>query len=74
MGPTGPFPIGNTTVTLTCGDQAGAESVPCTATVTVVDQVMPEVTLNGPASEGLECSRTPPYRDPGASANDAARR
>ncbi|HVG57833.1 MAG TPA: immunoglobulin-like domain-containing protein [Hyalangium sp.] len=67
--PAGPFPIGSTTVTLTCRDEADLVSR-CTGIVTVEDQVMPEVTLNGPASEGIECTRTGSYRDQGATASD----
>jgi uncharacterized protein (TIGR03382 family) len=67
--PAGPYPIGTTTVILTCRDQADLVST-CTGVVTVQDQVIPEVTLNGPASDGLECTRNGSYRDRGATAND----
>jgi uncharacterized protein (TIGR03382 family) len=67
--PAGPYPIGSTTVTLTCRDQADLVAR-CTGTVMVEDQVMPEVTLNGPATDGMECTRNGSYRDLGATAND----
>ena len=65
----GPYPIGNTTVTLTCTDSEGLQAS-CTGTVTVTDQVAPTVTLDGPASATLECTRGASYSDPGASARD----
>ncbi|MBN1206628.1 MAG: OmpA family protein [Myxococcaceae bacterium] len=68
--PSGAYPIGSTTVTLTCTDQAG-QSASCAGTVTVRDEVLPTVTLQGPASEALECLRGARYSDPGATAQDA---
>ncbi|WP_224249544.1 choice-of-anchor A family protein [Hyalangium gracile] len=65
----GPFPLGETSVTLTCADQAGQASS-CTAIVTVLDTLPPTVALNGAASEALECSLGGTYDDPGASASD----
>ncbi len=64
----GPYGIGNTTVTLTCTDRAGL-SASCTGVVTVVDPVAPVVTLNGPAHQTLACGAE--YIDPGATATDA---
>jgi choice-of-anchor A domain-containing protein len=66
--PAGPYGLGNTTVTLTCTDQAG-QSSSCQGVVTVVDPVAPTVTLNGPASQTLACGA--PYTEPGATAADA---
>jgi outer membrane protein OmpA-like peptidoglycan-associated protein len=65
----GPYPIGSTTVTLTCTDPSGLHSS-CTGTVTVTDAVAPAVTLEGPASTTLECTRGASYSDPGATARD----
>ena len=67
--PAGPFPVGNTAVTLTCTDRAG-QSSSCTGTVSVVDHVAPTVTLSGPASQSLECVAGATYSDPGATASD----
>ncbi|HYH98973.1 immunoglobulin-like domain-containing protein [Hyalangium sp.] len=67
--PAGPYPAGNTTVTLTCRDRAN-HTASCTGVVTVVDQVAPTVTLNGLALVAQECNRTGVYQDPGATAND----
>jgi|GEM_PF-905663 len=41
--PAGPYPLGNTTVTLTVTDNKGASSQ-CTATITVVDNTPPTIT------------------------------
>jgi choice-of-anchor A domain-containing protein len=65
--PAGPYPLGTTTVTLTCVDAAN-RSASCQGIVTVVDQVVPTLTLAGAASEYLECGTG--YTDPGATAND----
>jgi|GEM_PF-973076 len=65
----GPYAIGTTTVTLTCSDPQGLFGT-CTGSVTVTDEVGPTVTLEGPASEALECTRGATYADPGATAND----
>jgi len=65
----GPYPIGSTTVTLTCTDPSGLHAS-CTGTVTVTDPVAPTVTLDGPANATLECTRGAPYSDPGATARD----
>jgi uncharacterized protein (TIGR03382 family) len=70
QGPSGAYPIGNTTVTLTCTDSEGLSSS-CTGTVTVRDEVRPTLTLQGPASEKQECQRGGQYTDPSATAKDA---
>jgi choice-of-anchor A domain-containing protein len=67
--PAGPYDIGQTTVTLTCTDQAN-HTTSCTSVVTVTDGLAPTLALNGSASEVLECSRGGTYSDPGASASD----
>ncbi len=65
--PEGPYPLGTTTVTLTCMDST-LQTSSCTAMVRVRDVTAPQLTLLGAASQRLEC-RTP-YADPGAVAND----
>ncbi|MDY7233060.1 choice-of-anchor A family protein [Hyalangium rubrum] len=65
--PAGPYAIGTTSVTLTCTD-AASRSATCTSLVTVVDRVVPTVTLVGPVSQTLECGSA--YTDPGATAGD----
>ena len=45
--PEGPYELGDTEVTLTVTDPSG-ESDSCTATVTVVDEIPPEVQCNAP--------------------------
>jgi hypothetical protein len=45
--PSGPYPPGGTTVTLTATDSEGASSS-CQATVTVVDDELPEIACNAP--------------------------
>jgi uncharacterized protein (TIGR03382 family) len=67
--PPGPYLIGRTTVVLSCRDQA-AQIASCTGMVTVTDMVAPTVTLEGPASEVLECTRSATYPDQGARARD----
>ncbi|WP_224248538.1 choice-of-anchor A family protein [Hyalangium gracile] len=67
--PAGPYPLGSTTVTLTCTDQS-SRTASCSGVVTVADQGVPVLTLNGPASQVLECSPGSGYSDPGASASD----
>jgi choice-of-anchor A domain-containing protein len=67
--PAGPYNMGNTTVTLTCRDRA-YHAASCTGVVTVVDQIAPVVTLNGPANHPQECNRNALYSDPGATATD----
>jgi choice-of-anchor A domain-containing protein len=67
--PAGPYAIGETTVTLTCTDQASHTSS-CTSVVTVVDHVAPTVALAGPANQAVECVAGGTYSDPGASASD----
>ncbi|WP_224249499.1 immunoglobulin-like domain-containing protein [Hyalangium gracile] len=67
--PPGPYNIGNTTVTLTCTDEAGLSST-CTGVVTVADSVAPTIALNGQANDPQECHPTATYVDPGATASD----
>ncbi len=67
--PTGPYNIGNTTVTLTCTDRANHTSS-CTGVVTVTDHVLPTVALTGPANQAVECVAGGTYADPGATASD----
>ncbi|HVG58249.1 MAG TPA: choice-of-anchor A family protein [Hyalangium sp.] len=67
--PAGPFPIGRTTVTLTCTDRQN-QTASCTGVVTVVDQSAPTVTLNGSERQTLECVARGTYNDPGATASD----
>jgi choice-of-anchor A domain-containing protein len=65
--PAGPYPIGTTTVTLTCVD-AASNSASCHGVVTVEDRVVPTISLMGPSTEYLECGAG--YTDPGATAHD----
>ncbi|WP_245768669.1 immunoglobulin-like domain-containing protein [Stigmatella aurantiaca] len=65
--PVGPYGPGTTTVTLTCMDSQG-NTDSCTATITVLDQNKPTLTLVG-SNEQLECSPGL-YTDPGATAAD----
>lgn len=65
--PAGPYPLGTTTVTLTCTDST-QQSSSCTATVHVRDVTAPDLALVGPASQQAECGTS--YADPGAAAND----
>jgi choice-of-anchor A domain-containing protein len=67
--PAGPYPVGQTTVTLTCTD-AASHSATCTGVVTVSDALAPVVNLNGPAAQTLECVAGGSYADPGATATD----
>jgi choice-of-anchor A domain-containing protein len=67
--PAGPYPMGSTTVTLTCTDAAN-HTASCSGVVTVVDRVLPAVALTGPASQTLECTQGATYTDPGATASD----
>ncbi len=67
--PAGPYNIGDTPVMLSCTDQQGHQGQPKTCTVTVVDKVPPLVTLNGPATQSLEC-KGPAYTEQGATAKD----
>ncbi|HEX8704389.1 MAG TPA: immunoglobulin-like domain-containing protein [Myxococcaceae bacterium] len=64
---TGPYAVGQNTVTLTCTDTAG-QSASCSATVTVLDRTPPALTLNGPASATVECGAA--FQDPKATARD----
>ncbi len=70
---------GNADKTLTCADMpsvvcvltvqdAGGNSATCNATVTVVDDVPPLITMNGISPVTVECGDS--YTDAGASAND----
>jgi large repetitive protein len=65
--PAGPYPLGSTTVTLTCTDSQ-QQSSSCTATVQVRDVTAPALALVGPTSQQAECGAS--YADPGATAND----
>jgi hypothetical protein len=67
LSPAGPFGLGSHTVELTVTDSNGASSS-CTATVTVVDNTAPTITLYGANPMTVEC----PYGfvDPGATATD----
>ncbi|MFL5344515.1 MAG: choice-of-anchor A family protein [Hyalangium sp.] len=67
--PAGPYAIGDTTVTLTCTDQAEHTSS-CTGVVTVVDHVAPTVALTGPANQAVECVAGGTYAEPGSTASD----
>jgi uncharacterized protein (TIGR03382 family) len=67
--PPGPYLIGRTRVTLTCRDRA-AQFASCAGMVTVTDLVAPTVTLEGPASDVMECTQGATYPDQGASARD----
>ncbi len=62
------FPLGMTTVTCSATDAAGNTGSD-TATVAVVDTTPPVITLNGPATMGLNVGD--PYSEPGATATDA---
>ncbi|KFE67004.1 immunoglobulin-like domain-containing protein [Hyalangium minutum] len=64
------YGLGTTAVTLTCRDAQSHVST-CNATVTVVDNTPPVVTLNGSASHTLECNRNLVYPDQGATGQDA---
>ncbi|TVM04164.1 MAG: hypothetical protein CV087_01850 [Candidatus Brocadia sp. WS118] len=65
--PAGPYPLGETTVTLTATDNHDASSS-CQATVIVVVDTPPTVTLNGAETMAVECRGN--FTDPGATAND----
>jgi CSLREA domain-containing protein len=65
--PAGPYPLGTTLVMLTVTDSHGASSS-CQATVTVVDQTAPVITLNGANPLTVECANG--FTDPGATALD----
>ena len=71
--PAGPYNIGNTTVTLTCTDAVN-QRASCTGVVTIVDKVVPVVTVLGANPQPLECNRNGTYTsfepNPAASAND----
>ncbi len=67
--PASPYPIGTSTVTLTCVDQQGLSSS-CTGEVRVLDRVVPTLVLHGSTAPSLECTQGGAYFDPGASAND----
>ena len=57
--PASPYAIGSRTVTLTCTDQGGRSST-CSGTVTVVDQVLPVVTVS-PQVQTVQCLRGGTY-------------
>ncbi|MDC0713401.1 DUF5011 domain-containing protein [Stigmatella sp. ncwal1] len=65
--PIGPYPVGTTTVTLTCTDSKG-NTDSCSATITVLDTNTPTLTLVG-GNQQLECAPGT-YADPGATAAD----
>jgi len=64
----GSYSYGNSTATLTCRDSRG-KSASCTATVSVVDQTAPVVTMTGSASVSLQCG-VGSYTEQGATATD----
>ncbi len=64
--PAGPYPLGQTTVTLTVSD--GIESATCEATITVIDTTPPVIT-GVPADETVECDSVPPPAEPTATDN-----
>ncbi|HEX8706076.1 MAG TPA: immunoglobulin-like domain-containing protein, partial [Myxococcaceae bacterium] len=66
--PSGPYAIGDTTVTLTCTDAKGL-SASCSSTVSILDGVAPAISLMGPASMALQCN-VDPYVEQGATADD----
>ncbi|MDY7226323.1 immunoglobulin-like domain-containing protein [Hyalangium rubrum] len=65
--PAGPFPIGQTQVTLTCEDEVG-NVASCTGTVTVEDRVVPTLALVGSSPQLTECGGE--YTEQGATASD----
>jgi putative hemolysin len=65
--PPGPYPLGDTLVTLTVTDATGASAV-CEGTVTVEDVTPPEIALNGESELQIECQDE--YSEPGATAVD----
>ena len=66
--PAGPYPLGNTSVTLTVTDSKGAASQ-CSAIVTVVDSTPPQITP--PANASYQClSQVPPGSPSQATATD----
>ena len=68
LSPAGPYPLGATIVTLTVTDDQGA-SATCTATVTVIDDTPPTITIIGDNPLILECPTT--YSELGADVSDA---
>jgi hypothetical protein len=60
---------GNYTVRYNVTDQAGKSAPEVTRAVTVADNLPPELTVNGPLSQILECGDGA-YQDPGATATD----
>ncbi|HOV60265.1 MAG TPA: DUF5011 domain-containing protein, partial [Candidatus Hydrogenedentes bacterium] len=61
--------VGTYTLTYTANDGNGNNATPVTRTVNVVDTQAPVITLNGNATETVECGGT--YTDAGATAVDA---
>lgn len=59
--PAGPYPLGNTSVTLTVTDSRGTSST-CSATVTVIDTTPPQITA--PANASYQCASQVPAGDP----------
>jgi len=64
----GSYSYGNTTATLTCTDSRG-KSASCQATVSVVDQTAPVLTMAGSGSMALQCG-VDSYSEPGVTATD----
>ena len=64
-----PDTVGVYTITYTATDKSGNAAVPVTRTVTVVDTIAPNLTLNGAEPLVHECHT--PFTDPGATADDS---
>jgi CSLREA domain-containing protein len=66
---TGPFSLGEHTVTLTVTDDVEASSS-TTSTVKVIDSTPPSLTVTGPNPFFIEVGTVQAYADPGATASD----